>query len=188
MRYEKCPGGVNCGDYSCRICYRPVDDNGARAAIAAPIQARIWLNVPYVEKESAKAQGAKWDVAQRRWYAPSKEIETACMRWALPVVTPPAARGVQQSMTLTRTAVVQEIAKPVVQVRKARRTAIVQETAKPANVNVTLPQAWPVRNKTSTGPAQEAGASYEELMAALGASTKPEKEYVTIDTQRTNYA
>ena len=31
---------------------------------------RTWLDVPYAEKEEAKAQGARWDPAARRWYAP----------------------------------------------------------------------------------------------------------------------
>lgn len=31
---------------------------------------RIWLDVPYDEKDAAKALGAKWDPQRRRWYAP----------------------------------------------------------------------------------------------------------------------
>lgn len=31
---------------------------------------RIWLDVPYAEKDRAKQAGARWDAAARRWYAP----------------------------------------------------------------------------------------------------------------------
>ncbi len=31
---------------------------------------RIWLDVPYAEKDLAKAEGARWDPRARRWYAP----------------------------------------------------------------------------------------------------------------------
>lgn len=31
---------------------------------------RLWLDVPYDEKDAAKALGAKWDPRVRRWYAP----------------------------------------------------------------------------------------------------------------------
>ncbi|WP_228649248.1 DUF5710 domain-containing protein, partial [Microtetraspora sp. AC03309] len=30
---------------------------------------RLWLEVPYEEKEAAKAAGAWWDPAHRAWYA-----------------------------------------------------------------------------------------------------------------------
>lgn len=31
---------------------------------------RIWLDVPFSEKDAAKAEGARWDPDARRWYAP----------------------------------------------------------------------------------------------------------------------
>jgi hypothetical protein len=47
---------------------------------------KIWLDVPYAEKDEAKAQGAWWDSAARRWYAPKPGM-TALDRWlALPDV------------------------------------------------------------------------------------------------------
>jgi Domain of unknown function (DUF5710) len=47
---------------------------------------RTWLDVPYAEKDEAKAQGARWDPAARRWYAPRPGM-TALDRWqALPDV------------------------------------------------------------------------------------------------------
>lgn len=32
---------------------------------------RAWLEVPYAEKDAAKAAGARWDPAERRWFAPT---------------------------------------------------------------------------------------------------------------------
>lgn len=41
---------------------------------------RIWLDVPFEEKEEAKALGASWDPNARRWYAPS--LSEGLARWA----------------------------------------------------------------------------------------------------------
>ena len=41
---------------------------------------KVWLDVPYAEKDEAKAQGARWDAAARRWYAPRAGM-TALERW-----------------------------------------------------------------------------------------------------------
>ena len=41
----------------------------------------IWLDVPFREKDEAKAAGARWDPSERRWYAPRVEME-GLKRWA----------------------------------------------------------------------------------------------------------
>lgn len=41
---------------------------------------RIWLDVTFAEKDEAKAHGARWDPAARRWYAPRPGM-TALDRW-----------------------------------------------------------------------------------------------------------
>jgi Domain of unknown function (DUF5710) len=41
---------------------------------------RIWLDVAFAEKGEAKAHGARWDPAARRWYAPRPGM-TALDRW-----------------------------------------------------------------------------------------------------------
>jgi hypothetical protein len=47
---------------------------------------QTWLDVPYAEKDDAKAQGARWDPEVRRWYAPQPDM-AALDRWqALPEV------------------------------------------------------------------------------------------------------
>jgi hypothetical protein len=42
---------------------------------------RIWLDVPFNEKDKAKAAGARWDPAAKRWYAPQPGM-TALEPWA----------------------------------------------------------------------------------------------------------
>ncbi|MFJ2093325.1 DUF5710 domain-containing protein [Streptomyces sp. NPDC087901] len=42
--------------------------------------ARTWLDVSYQEKDEAKATGARWDGAARRWYAPPGK-ESALSKW-----------------------------------------------------------------------------------------------------------
>ena len=47
---------------------------------------KLWLDVPYAEKDEAKAHGARWDPAARRWYAPRPDMG-GLARWiALPDV------------------------------------------------------------------------------------------------------
>ncbi|HEX4830424.1 MAG TPA: DUF5710 domain-containing protein [Trebonia sp.] len=47
---------------------------------------RIWLDVPYAEKDQAKAAGARWDAAARRWYAPRPGMDALAEWTALPPV------------------------------------------------------------------------------------------------------
>lgn len=34
----------------------------------------IWLDVPFSDKDAAKAAGARWNPQQRRWFAPRPDI------------------------------------------------------------------------------------------------------------------
>jgi hypothetical protein len=45
------------------------------------VQDRIWLDVPFQEKDEAKAFGARWDPAAKRWYSPRPGIAELA-RWA----------------------------------------------------------------------------------------------------------
>ncbi|MGH3828134.1 MAG: DUF5710 domain-containing protein, partial [Pseudonocardiaceae bacterium] len=42
---------------------------------------RVWLDVPYEEKDHAKSHGARWDPAVKRWYAPEPAV-TELAHWA----------------------------------------------------------------------------------------------------------
>ncbi|GIG66514.1 DUF5710 domain-containing protein [Phytomonospora endophytica] len=58
--------------------------------------AREWLDVPYAEKDQAKAVGARWDPREKRWYAPDV-VTPELRRWAalpdLPGTFPGEDRG-----------------------------------------------------------------------------------------------
>lgn len=46
---------------------------------------RIWLDVPFAEKDDVKALGARYDSTVERWYAPDPDAAPALARWtALP--------------------------------------------------------------------------------------------------------
>src|SRR5699024_3798561 len=47
---------------------------------AAPAPQHVWLDVPFAEKDEAKALGARWDRRERRWYAP-REGMSELSRW-----------------------------------------------------------------------------------------------------------
>lgn len=42
----------------------------------------LFLNVPYAEKDEAKALGARWNPAKRRWYVPDGVATAAFAKWA----------------------------------------------------------------------------------------------------------
>lgn len=43
--------------------------SAARARRSSDPRARVWLDVPYAQKDAAKAAGARWDPHEKRWYA-----------------------------------------------------------------------------------------------------------------------
>lgn len=42
---------------------------------------RVYLNVPYAEKDAAKARGARWDMQSRRWYVEATRPLGALSKW-----------------------------------------------------------------------------------------------------------
>ncbi|MDD4914819.1 MAG: DUF5710 domain-containing protein [Methylococcales bacterium] len=42
---------------------------------------KIYLNVPYAEKDAAKSLGAKWDAAIKKWYAPTGADISLFSKW-----------------------------------------------------------------------------------------------------------
>jgi hypothetical protein len=42
---------------------------------------RSWLDVPFGDKDEAKAAGARWDPQARRWYAPQPGMD--CLALAI---------------------------------------------------------------------------------------------------------
>lgn len=41
----------------------------------------LFLVVPFAEKDEAKALGARWDAASRKWYVPTGKDQAAFARW-----------------------------------------------------------------------------------------------------------
>jgi hypothetical protein len=41
----------------------------------------LFLNVPYAEKDEAKALGARWNPTKRRWYVPDGAATAAFAKW-----------------------------------------------------------------------------------------------------------
>ncbi|MEU6757832.1 DUF5710 domain-containing protein [Streptomyces sp. NPDC046685] len=58
---------------------------------------RIWLDVPYAEKDEAKQAGARWDPAAKRWYAPRKGM-TALQPWAAAADVPDLLPGEDRTL------------------------------------------------------------------------------------------
>ena len=43
--------------------------------------AKTYLNVPYAEKDTAKALGARWDAANKKWYVPGGKDLALFSKW-----------------------------------------------------------------------------------------------------------
>ncbi len=41
----------------------------------------LYLNVPYHEKEEAKAAGARWDPQAKKWYVGDRRGYRRCLKW-----------------------------------------------------------------------------------------------------------
>ena len=61
---------------------------------------RLWLDVPYGEKDAAKSAGARWDPDQRRWYAPQVALLPKLARWEsrIPELLPGEDRSFGQGL------------------------------------------------------------------------------------------
>lgn len=51
------------------------------AASSSSSSSKVYLNVPYAEKDEAKALGARWDAAKKKWYAPPGAEADRFERW-----------------------------------------------------------------------------------------------------------
>jgi len=52
------------------VAQQPEKPQVAEPAYSQPAAAKTFLNVPFKEKDQAKAAGAKWDRTEKRWFAP----------------------------------------------------------------------------------------------------------------------
>lgn len=42
---------------------------------------KIYLNVPFAQKDEAKALGARWDAIKKKWFVPADKDITLFARW-----------------------------------------------------------------------------------------------------------
>ena len=42
---------------------------------------KTYLNVPFAQKDAAKALGARWDAANKKWYVPADKDITLFAQW-----------------------------------------------------------------------------------------------------------
>ena len=49
---------------------------------------KTYLDVPFMQKEEAKALGARWDAGQKKWYAPEGKELTLFQAWLPRELTP----------------------------------------------------------------------------------------------------
>lgn len=50
------------------------------------VNSKNYLNVPYAEKNAAKALGAKWDAAKKKWYVPLGMNVNCFSKWNTKIV------------------------------------------------------------------------------------------------------
>ena len=60
-------------------------------ANAAEGTGRLYLAVPFGERQEARSLGASWDRIARRWYAPAHLARSLFARWASPIAADPIA-------------------------------------------------------------------------------------------------
>ena len=48
---------------------------------------KIYLNVPFAQKYAAKALGARWDAANKKWYVTAEKDITLFAQWQSQLVT-----------------------------------------------------------------------------------------------------
>ncbi|ASF45255.1 DUF5710 domain-containing protein [Methylovulum psychrotolerans] len=53
--------------------------------------AKIYLTVPYAQKDAAKALGARWDAAVKKWYVPADKELVLFAQWQVDAGVPVAA-------------------------------------------------------------------------------------------------
>lgn len=64
--------------------------------------AKTYLNVPYAQKDAAKALGARWDPANKKWYVPAGKDLAPFSPWAIDSTLPEDIKAVPKKTTLPR--------------------------------------------------------------------------------------
>lgn len=61
------------------------------------IISKTYLNVPYAEKDTAKALGARWDASNKKWYAPDNLDIMLFEKWNKGIASSSAGKENSQS-------------------------------------------------------------------------------------------
>jgi hypothetical protein len=76
------------------VDWQPPDLSASRTSFPSPTKttpspktgasgAVMYLKVPFAEKEEAKALGARWDAAKKKWYVPAGKDPEPFSQWAM---------------------------------------------------------------------------------------------------------
>ena len=57
---------------------------------------KTYLNVPFAQKDEAKAVGAKWDAAHKKWFVPADKDIALFARWQ------PQSASLESTATVTK--------------------------------------------------------------------------------------
>lgn len=69
---------------------------------------KTYLNVPFAQKDAAKALGARWDPAMKKWYVPADKDMALFAQWQTVAVTSvptndkPQARAVAKTIDVAK--------------------------------------------------------------------------------------
>ncbi len=61
------------------------------------VDSKIYLNVPYAEKDTAKVLGARWDARKKKWYAPGNLNIALFEKWNKGVAVSSASKEKSKS-------------------------------------------------------------------------------------------
>jgi hypothetical protein len=64
-------------------------------------ESKYYLNVPFAQKDEAKALGAKWDAVKKKWYVPTDKDMMLFRQWHVnqDAVTPQRTKASSKSKT-----------------------------------------------------------------------------------------
>jgi len=65
---------------------------------------KIYLSVPYAEKDAAKALGARWDATAKKWYATPNLDISLFAKWTLQASSPESSSASPHRSSSTPTA------------------------------------------------------------------------------------
>jgi putative DNA primase/helicase len=129
---------------------------------------KIWIDVPYPQKDEAKALGARWDRQEQSWYVPAGVAPAPFARWT--PATAPQARPKQPPATPPR----QYLAVPYGERVAAKAAGAVWDKAAKSwyagpKADMTKLKRWKPENvPTQQGPAMTPKDEFAEALRSIG--------------------